>query len=232
MTLLLLLLAPVSAKCRMPQPIVSSDGEVVPADPVVWVFVPRREVGDFVLQAQDAQGRAVPSRVERVPGGRDLQVWKVALDTSGDGRVSLKASWTHYGSETLEASVTVRESWSAPALSAPSVQDAGVTRLSWTCSHQETRDLAVVAPAAVAYELVWAGSEADWARGEVQTATLPSHWSQVFGERRSPELALGHLNCTGEWFEWRLPRVWVGLRALYADGSRSPLSAPLAVAAP
>jgi hypothetical protein len=227
-----LLLDAASARCAEPQAVVSSSGEVVPPDPVVWVFVPRSLVEDMVVQAQDSQGRAVPTVVERAPGALDLQVWKVSLDTSRDGPVSLRATWQSYGEDSVEATLTVHSSASVPALGVPIVQDAGVTRSVWTCSHQESRDLTVRAPGAVAYELVWAGSKEDWDLGEVQTTTLPSHWRQVWGQRTSPELALGYLNCTGEWFEWRHPRVWVGVRALYADGSKSPLSEGLLITAP
>jgi hypothetical protein len=249
MTLLLMLLAPASAKCRGPQAIVSSDGQVVPADPVVWVFVPSRQAEDFRVEARDTSGEPVAAVATRAPGGPELQVWRVALDRTRNGEISLQARWSEGGYPgSVDATLTVLPDWPWRARRTPTAQDAGATRLQWTCSHQESRDLRVDAPDAVAYELVWAISESDWARGEVQTITLPQHWQQVFGSMESSStessstessstespapIALGYLNCTGEWFEWRQPQVWVGVRALYADGSRSPLPAGLQVAAP
>lgn len=227
------LIAPASADCAHPLPWFSSQASSAPEDPTLWFFLPLDLPIDVSFSALDRSGLAVPISATRQPGAGGLQVWRLALDTTGTGKVTVEARWGDDQQDAAATAVRIQSVWHAPTRTTPRIEDAGVTRTAWMCSFQESRDLRIAAPGAVALELVWADSLDAWNAGDRQRAVFPDHPGRLWGQGApEPRIELGHLSCFGETFDWDRAEVWIGVRALTLDGRDGEISAPIRVRAP
>lgn len=256
--LLLSLLVPqlAAAKCMAPSAFVVAP-DTAPPDPTVWVFVPggwrevsltvtvdgaptaaaatltsygdgqhgfpatvhAAEAGPIALTTpdlSDANGRIVPH----------FAVWAVAIDAdAGQVTVALNDGYDREG-----ASFAIDPAWKAPRAAAVTLTDLGVEQMSWTCSHQHTRNLRPSVDAPV-YRLEWAVTEQAWRDGERHTLLLPRAMDPYFGRDADTMLELGHVNCNG-YTMTRGGAIWAAAVGLYADGSETPLPDPVRVVVP
>jgi hypothetical protein len=206
------------AKCARPTIAVApADGSLVPPNPVFHLFVPKH-LGTAVT----ARVAGKPVDLERVASNPAFVTFRGSAPAS-QGRVELA-----YRAGSVSKSITYRidRGWKRPAGRVSLAQRERVEK-EWTCSHTDTWSLEV--SDAPAYRVEWATSKAAWEAGRRQTLIVPRRvedfWLYTVPKTttRGGQIGLGHLNCFEETISSKLlsGRLFVGVQALYPDGSAS-----------
>ena len=216
------------ADCAAPHPFVAApDDGIVPPNPVVYVFSP----DGLKLTGVRIEGRDQATLgVDRAaaPGTAAWNVTRVAVTAAKPGKITVVATFEGWTEQPLEVrrELTIRAAprrpvptEGAPTAATPpaaTVVDYGVSQYGWSCSHENVRELGVdvVAPA-YRVELM--------SGGEVRQVAVFPRTSDSFypgSARTGAVLALGHINCLGESFDWRgLRDAALRVTALLPDGA-------------
>jgi hypothetical protein len=232
----------VRASCMSPQPFLApGDGATLPADPMIFLFVPEGLYGDArVTMAIDVAraGSAVAHQVEQVSRNPAFTTYRISLATRAPGDLQVAVDF-QLGSAPLRsyaARYRVAEEVPAAKPREPGLARPEYESSSWTCSYQSTWNLkpSVDAPA---YRVEWAATAEAYAVGQRSFVVLPGHvgrfWREDHRPLGPPQLELGHLNCMDMTLAWPGDRVWVGVWALSADGGEVPLTdEPIPLAKP
>jgi hypothetical protein len=219
--------APARARCAGPGVVTSpAAGAVLPPDPTIYLFVPRRAAEQGLARRirVSADGVRVPARVEELSRGDAFHTLRVVVDSGKHKRLAVSAGvgWL--------ARFTIDRAWRAPASRSVEVTMVERREDRWTCSFTDAWFLQF-ASRADAYRVEWAASADAWTRGAPSAAVFPptevDFWRHRAHERdASPgSIGLGHLNCFG----YTIPAaalkgpLYVKVTALFADGSEGPV---------
>lgn len=225
------------AKCAYPTPFFAGPADgTVPANPVLYLFAPRGYAftplkHQPVVHATDGLGLPVALEIRGVSTTPAFDTYELRATLAAPNRLTVTLGglpkWmAHRKAPT--ATYQVVERWKKPSLQPVTVVKARTQSSRWTCSYQHTKNLtpSTVAPA---YRLEWAESAQAFREGKRQSVVLPyNHGLFFLYNRAAPTealLELGHVSCHGHTFEFKGRPIWIGLRALYADGSESKGSA-------
>jgi hypothetical protein len=210
--------------------IVPPDGSPLPPKPTLYVFVPgrwgRRPPETPPLTIVDGAGATVSFRVTRAGEVPAFSAYRVDVEARAGSRITVKLKYKAYGEVTLIRSYSVTAAWERPARGATAVTKVEREKRDWTCSFQSSRNL-TPSRFAPAYRIEWALTPADWRGGVRGQVVLPYSKGEFWRRDQSqvPQVALlelGHLDCIGFTFEWKGKPIYVGLAALYPDGSEDP----------
>ena len=221
------------ASCMSPQPFLApASGATLPADPVVFLFVPEGLYGSpQVTMAIDvaSAGSAVTHQVEQVSHNPAFTTYRIGLAAreTKDLKIAVTFDLGGHPLRSYEGRYRVAASLPEPVRTARRLAPPAYEHSSWTCSYQSTWNLetSVDAPA---YRIEWAQSLEDYQAGQRSSVVLPGHVRRFWTEDRRPpgrpKVELGHLDCMDHTLVWPGPRIWVGVWALLPDGSEVPLT--------
>ncbi|MCC7381732.1 MAG: hypothetical protein IT384_07860 [Deltaproteobacteria bacterium] len=226
--LLVLSAASSFAKCRAPSPILTpAPGSELPPDPVLWFFA-RPQVKAPPLRARDANGHAIAIEItdlkeESAPAFR---VMRLRLRTGAQAEGKIVVEYVEpWSDEWKRAEYTIVNRPASPAAGVEILRQSE-RQYAWTCSYQSTVDLSVsiVAPS---YRVEWSSTLEDYRAGLRRAVVLPGDLSRLFGgSSEDPStISLGHVDCTGTTLEWKDPAIFVGVSALFSDGTATPMPA-------
>jgi len=197
-------------------------GDVHPMRARVYLFVSKGERRP-VYEAEDSQGRPLSITWRALPQALNHDVYRLEFRPLLPGSATL--FWRDgRGERSPMMSVVVSERWKAP--------DEPVRILEQEfnffdgCPRTHTRDL-VVSIIASAYRVTFASSREDYLAGRTRSLIIPGEaHSDERGIRTGRGLVrLGHLTCFGDSFSWAEGPVFLGVTALLADGTETPLPA-------
>lgn len=224
---------PAEAKCAYPEPffVGSADG-TVPGNPVLYLFASRSYAltplkWKPVVHATDRLGLPVAVEIRAVSTTPAFDTYELRASIAAPNRLTVTLGelprWmAHRKAPTATFQVVKR--WQKPSLEPVTVVKTRTEASRWTCSYQRSKNLTPSA-LAPAYRLEWAESARAFREGQRKSVVLPYNMSLFFqGNRAAPTdalLQLGHVSCQGHTLEFKGRPIWIGLRALYADGSES-----------
>lgn len=228
-----LLLAPLSveATCMPPLGFVSpASGTRLPANPVVFVFMPWRAGGPepFAVDLSLDSG-AVAHTVETVSTTAAFTTYRIAVAAAAPGTLRVSVVRPKGVLRPIEATFPIVESIATPSPAKPQVGSPWSEQSRWTCSYQATWNLPL-APDAPAYRVEWAGSRVSYEAGARHDVVFPRRmdsffrWDETKAEPSPPQVELGHVDCMATTVKWPGKRIWVGVWALLADGSEIELT--------
>jgi len=240
LAILLSAIAPqAGAKCAMPRAFFLPDtGSSMPASATVYLFVPQPGTPPTVIAQAD--GKDLPLKVDSLPAPTAFSVTRVRFDATGHTTVELavKPEPGAPAAHRRDVAYRIDPHWKRRGAGTTQIAKVEEECHRWTCSYQETQNLDVTEPAP-AYRVEWAHVRADYVAGRRQSIVLPRRMEHFFawpGGSPVPaggRLELGHVDCLGSAFEWAVPRLWVGVAALHADGAEgTPATTPTMVYRP
>lgn len=226
---MLMLLAPeAGADCMAARSFISpATGSRVPADPVLFAFVPwDRPVPGVEVTAG---GEEVEAKITHLSTTPTFKSYRIDVDRHQPGDIHVKVSLVVQDSEAVytEATYTIDPAWKKTSkASEVKAKMLGKEVDAWTCSHNMTYNLepSVQAPA---YRVQWATTVEDYEAGKRQSAVFPFTLQGFFDEKLEhvfTVIKLGHANCLSDTFKWPDALVYVGLAALHEDGTETPAS--------
>jgi hypothetical protein len=226
------------AKCARSQPGLAPPAGKVPANPVLWLFLPSwraPEAAGLPRLRATAGGGSVPVHIEADTKAENLNTYRVQVSASRAGALAVELL-DDQGEVVRRWSLEVDPAWRAPAQKADRVT-VGHEVSQWTCSHTRTRNLHFPA-AAWAYRIVAAPTREALAKGQGRAFVLPRAIEQLWGYdpaqmAAQANVALGYASCFGDTFDWSGGAVVATVVALLPDGSQQPVTdTPLALDPP
>jgi len=157
-------------------------------------------------------------------------------DSEGPGELTLTAGGPHVPDTTATIEVGADGESTAVAPAPPQVVSQGTTAHQWSCSHQATRDLNLLAPGAVAIQVATART-VDALGSSADTTVLPARPSGLWGgAAAAPDgkgrVELGYVDCIGATVRFAGAPLVARLASVYADGSTGPWSEAISLEVP
>lgn len=230
------------ASCASPRPFFApTDGSILPANPVVFLFVPGFLQGDEIEIELDVAnaGRSTSSWSDVVSESPAFRTYRIEIAAPAGSELRVQASFRInelplYAIESRYRVADVEPPDAGPAIPMKRPQ---YEHSSWTCSYQSTWNLTpqVDAPA---YRVEWAPTKDAYQARARETIVVPGRmngfWRPYPGRSEGPALVqLGHLDCMDHTMVWPGAHIWVGVWALLPDGSEIALTdAPIRLTKP
>ncbi|MFN7131758.1 MAG: hypothetical protein ACK4N5_06730 [Myxococcales bacterium] len=193
-------------------------GTALPKKPSLYLFVPKG--GEYPLPASqlpltlsDAKTRKlVVHRVTALDGQPSFDAYRIDILDSGAFTLHVRLSFGEW--DELQATYEVGRAEAKRDPGAVRILSTSESAYRWTCSWHATRNLHV-STSAPAFRVEFASSAEAYASGPRGKVTVDAS--------RGNELQLGHVNCGGFTFPWGDEPLYLGVVALFSDGSESPL---------
>jgi hypothetical protein len=226
------------AKCARASGTIAPATGKIPKKPVLRLLLPEWQANEYkglpTLRAR-SKGAIVPITVRPDTIASGLRTYRLDVGATTAGALDV---------ELLDSAGGIDGTWSYeidPTWAAPTTSTAAITTShevsAWTCSHTRTTSLHFAANA-WAYRVVAATSADLLAKGKTKSFVLPRATEQLWGWdpakiAATSSVALGHVSCFGDTFDWTSTFVVADVFALQPDGSEQKVNvAPLVLPAP
>ena len=213
---------PLHAKCASPMAFVSPSPAVrLPPDPTLYLFVPRWfEVSGLV--AADDRDQPLPMDVEPADGTPSYRVFRLKVHTGASSSFVI----TSANDDLLPHEYSVAPGWTAASSKGLRLLEVEHERHRWTCSYQRTANLKVEDRGPAAYRVEWSDSREEYLDGARRSAVFPPAMDRFFlgwsGQEPGVDvIQLGHVDCLGLTLEFSDAPRYVGVVALYPDGTET-----------
>ncbi|WP_375767638.1 hypothetical protein NR798_39085 [Archangium gephyra] len=219
---LALLMLPTEAQgsCGFPSAGALLTSDVHPMRARVYLFVIKGRRRP-VYEAKDSQGRLIPITWRTMSESLNFDVYRLEFRPMLPGVVVL-SSPEEPGRTT---GIVVSERWKPEAPDVPvRILEQDFSYVDG-CPYEHTRDLFVslVAPL---YRVTFASSREDYLAGRTRSLLIPGRADSRDGVKTGRGLVqLGDIACFSDSFDWKKEPVFLGVTALLADGSETPLPA-------
>ncbi len=221
------------AKCKGPSTFMApAPGAAIPQNATLLVFVPNHREHPKV-EVLDTRGEKLSVKVEQVSKTPAFKTLKIQLQAKNTKKIKVRL--TDRYKRSTEASYIVRPQWRPSSTSGIEILGSEKKQFQWTCSGQKSQNLTLTsAPGVTGFAVHWAESEALYRAGATKRFLVPTHMERFFGGKsKASVIELGQINCVGMTFRWKQPMIYLGITAVHADGSESPLAgAPVALVRP
>lgn len=212
------------ADCRAAQSfLVPPEGTSLPADAVLYAFVPGQLAEPSVRLEGDEEASAT---LKRVSENETFNAYEIRLTAKKAGELEVIVSMRVDESESIYArsAYQIDPEWKRPEPAQPVTLREPIKELrAWECSHNQTWNL-YPSVEAMAYRVEFAKSPEAYRAGDRELQVFPPSLGLFFDPHTQPdeaELKLGHANCLANTFRWPAVFVYVGVAALHPDGSVS-----------
>ena len=209
---------PSSANCLYPTSYFSPKSGTLPSKGAV-VFFSRKPMPkpNFTLSPKGTM------RVKTFRSG-DLIAYQISYQTKALKTFSITAKWKYKGrtAPVQKASFRIKTQPTKHALQSISIGKVKRYVHKWACSHSRVRYFSVAAPGAIAYQVEWSPSKSAYNKPSLrQTFLLPTNDDNYYSKNPKHVLNFGHVSCFGHTFRWKHKKIYFGLSALFADGSKT-----------
>jgi hypothetical protein len=173
-----------------------------------------------VYEAKDSQGRSLPITWRNMSEALNFDVYRLEFRPMLPGVVVLSSP---EAPDWPSTPVRVSERWTPEAPDVPvRILEQDFTHFPF-CPYEHTRNLVVPLNAPL-YRVTFASSREDYLAGRTRSLLIPGRADSYGGVKTGRGLVrLGDIGCFADSFGWTQEPVFLGVTALLADGSETPL---------